>query len=130
MSWAAMALGIRLTGVVDRIESDIAVVCWDAEHQSLLPVGGHRRLQEGSGLIVRIRPARRGALAGTSRSLTTPLGHLGLPPGSVLQPGQTYRIHMRIRWMRPPRRRLAASLPNRIDLAADGAFPPSKRSIP
>lgn len=125
-----MALGIRLTGVVDRIESDIAVVCWDAEHQSMVPIAGHRRLQEGSGLVVRIRPAQQGSLARTHRSLTTPTGLLGLPPGPVLQPGQTYRIHLRIRRMRPTRRHLVASLPDRIDLAADGDTHPSRRSVP
>lgn len=128
MSWAAFALGLRLTGVVDRVEGGVAVICWDAEHQADLPLSAAPRLREGAGLIVRIRPAPRGALAVTTRTLAGRRGRLSLPPSAALQPGRTYRVRLRTHRVRPPPRPPATSLPDTIDLRGAGALHDSTRS--
>jgi hypothetical protein len=130
MSWAALALGLRLTGVVDRIEGEFAVVCWDAEHQAELPLAAAPRLREGIGLVVRIRPSPDGVLALTARSVASHGGPLSLPPAARLQPGRRYRLRLRTRRVRPPPWPRATPLPGRIDLRGSGTPHDSPRSTP
>lgn len=123
MSWAAVALGLRLTGVVDRIEGDQAVVCWDADHCTDLPLAVLPRVQEGDGLVVQVRSPRM-ARAGRGRTAAP----LGRPPR--LQRARATHLQIRTRRVRPPRRPRAASLPDVFDLTGPGATPDSHRSSP
>ena len=130
MSWTALALGLRLTGVVDRIEGDIAVICWDDEHQAELPLMAAPRLREGVGLVVHLRPSQNGALALTARSVASVGGPLSLPPEARLEPGRRYRLRLRTQRVRPPPWPRATPLPDRIDLRGPGTPHDSQRSTP
>ena len=130
MSWAALALGLRLTGVVDRVEGDVAVVCWGPDQQADLPLAALPRAREGAGLVLRVRPAPRGALALNPRALAGRSGRLDLPVAARLEPGRTSRNHLRTHRVRPTPRPPAAPLPDRIDLRGPGATPSSTRSTP
>lgn len=128
MTWAAVALGLRLAGVVDRIEGDQAVVCWDADHAAPLPLAVLPPVSEGLRIIVRVRAAPAGLAARTPSELESTAGPLHLP--ARLVPGRTYRLHFRTRPVRPPRRPPVASLPDVIDLSDAGTPPHSHRSSP
>jgi len=128
MTWAAVALGLRLAGVVDRIEGDQAVVCWGADLAAPLPLDLLPPVSEGLGLVVRVRAAPTGFAAISPSDLDSTAGPLHIP--ARLVPGRTYRLHFRTRPVRPPRRPPVASLPDVIDLSGAGTPPHSHRSSP
>jgi hypothetical protein len=119
MSWAAVALGLRLTGVVDRIEGDQAVVCWDADRCTDIPLAVLPLVQEGDGLVVQVRTRRAPREAPDAPHRT-----------SRTVRARTTHLHIRTRRARPTRRPRVAPLPDVFDLTGPGATPDSHRSSP
>ena len=115
MKWAAFALGIRITGVIDRVEGGHAVVAWTSDHVSPLPLASLPPVTEGLGISVRIRSGRRGLQAMSPTALRSAAGPVELP--LRLTPGRTYRLRFRTHPVRSTRRPTpVASLPDVIEL--------------
>ncbi len=97
--WPALALGLSLTGTVDRIEGDWAVVEWVDGSMSDLPLDAvPKELREGDSIVMRVRiggrrldqkgaKAQRGH-AGRAHALQPPLAARVLLPASGTQPGR------------------------------------------
>lgn len=100
----ALLLGLRLSGTVDRIEGDFAVVEW-AEGElsdvplSLLP----HRVDEGDLIVLRLRPQSGGALSlGTfPPRLATAEGPLTLPSSLSIRSGSAWQLRTRAARIRP-----------------------------
>lgn len=100
----ALLFGLRLSGVVDRIEGDFAVVEWAEGDLSDVPLSLlPERIEEGDTLVLRLRPRPDGALAlGTlPPRIATPKGPLTLPSSFPIRSGSAWHFRTRAARTRP-----------------------------
>ena len=88
-------LCLTITGSVDRIESSIAVIIWDDESSTELPMDMLPRLTEGT--RVRLRVVHRGGdgLAVHEHALLYQQARIDLPHEVSLTPGHHHRLRIR-----------------------------------
>ena len=98
--WVYLALALRLSGTIDRIEGAWVVVEWSHGHFTDLPSAAFHCLpREGETVDLRIQSRPHGsalALPGPTPRLSTTDGLLHLPESARLRPGLRYSYAIRL----------------------------------
>ncbi len=133
MILTVLALPLVLTGQVDRIEANQAVVDWRGATTSEIPTSLFgNALVEGDTVVLRVAkrpldgpgnatPALAYALSETGTVLATTAGPIEISTRNSLQIGHTY--HLSLFTQANPSHRIPPSRPLRLPLAGTGASP-------